>query len=163
MLGSSWVAAQLATSQEGLSSMSELVKVLCVASIGFLYATSSLRKILGFVQLCNSVEQSSFWEDHVRSTDQGINCSHKTAMVSALIEGHITEPCPGPDVSCPNSHNLLNIKRPPLWSSGQSSWLQILRSRVRFPALPDFLRSSGSGTGSTKPREDNGGATWMKN
>jgi hypothetical protein len=35
----------------------------------------------------------------------------------------------------------------PLWSSGQSTWLQIQRSRVRFPALPDFLRSSGSGTG----------------
>jgi hypothetical protein len=33
--------------------------------------------------------------------------------------------------------------------------LQIQRSRVRFPALPDFLRSSGSGTGSTQPREDN--------
>jgi hypothetical protein len=29
----------------------------------------------------------------------------------------------------------------PLWSSGQSSWLQIQRSRARFPALPDFLRS----------------------
>jgi hypothetical protein len=26
---------------------------------------------------------------------------------------------------------------------------------VRLPALPDFLRSSGSGTGSTQPREDN--------
>jgi hypothetical protein len=24
-----------------------------------------------------------------------------------------------------------------------------------FPALPDFLRSSGSGTGSTQPREGN--------
>jgi hypothetical protein len=24
---------------------------------------------------------------------------------------------------------------------------------VRFPALPDFLRSSGSGAGSTQPRE----------
>jgi hypothetical protein len=44
---------------------------------------------------------------------------------------------------------------PPLWSSGQ-------RSRVRFPALPNFLRSSGSGTGSTQPREDNWGTTWMK-
>jgi hypothetical protein len=40
-------------------------------------------------------------------------------------------------------------------SKSQSSWLQIQRSRVRFPALPDFLRSSGSGTGSTQPREDN--------
>jgi hypothetical protein len=32
--------------------------------------------------------------------------------------------------------------------------------RVLFPALPDFLRSSGSGTGSTQPREYNWGATW---
>ena len=46
-------------------------------------------------------------------------------------------------------------KWPPLWSSGQSFWLQIQRSRVRFPALPDFLSSSGSGTGSTQPREVN--------
>ena len=44
---------------------------------------------------------------------------------------------------------------PPLWSSGQSFWLQIQRSRVRFPALRDFLSSSGSGTGSTQPREVN--------
>ena len=35
----------------------------------------------------------------------------------------------------------------PLWSSGQSFWLQIQRSRVRFPALPDFLSSSVSGRG----------------
>jgi hypothetical protein len=28
-----------------------------------------------------------------------------------------------------------------------------LEFQVRFPALPDFLRSSGSGTGSTQPRE----------
>jgi hypothetical protein len=41
----------------------------------------------------------------------------------------------------------------PLWSSGQSSWLQIQRSRVRFPTLPDFLRSSESGMGSSLPRE----------
>jgi hypothetical protein len=40
-----------------------------------------------------------------------------------------------------------------LWSSGQSFWLQIQRSWVRLPALPDFLRGSGSGTGSTQPRE----------
>ena len=35
------------------------------------------------------------------------------------------------------------LNRPPLWSSGQSFWLQIQRSRVRFPALLDFLSSSG--------------------
>jgi hypothetical protein len=44
--------------------------------------------------------------------------------------------------------SLMCRSRPPLWSSAQSSWLQI-------PALPGFLRSSGSGTGSTQAREDN--------
>jgi hypothetical protein len=39
----------------------------------------------------------------------------------------------------------------PLWSSCQTSWLISQSSRVRFPALPDFLSSSGSGTGSTQP------------
>ena len=57
---------------------------------------------------------------------------------------------------------LYNLFWPPLWSSGQSFWLQIQRSRVRFPALPDFLSSSGSRTGSTQPREVNWGATWIK-
>jgi hypothetical protein len=51
--------------------------------------------------------------------------------------------------------DAVSFEGPPLWSGGQSSWLEIQRSRVRFPALPDFLRSSGSGTGSTQPREDN--------
>ena len=46
-------------------------------------------------------------------------------------------------------------EEPPLWSSGQSFWLQTQRSRFRSPALPDFLSSSGSGTGSTQPREVN--------
>ena len=45
------------------------------------------------------------------------------------------------------------VHRPPLWSSGQSFWLQIQGSRVRFPAPPDFLSGSGSGTGYTQPRE----------
>jgi hypothetical protein len=29
-----------------------------------------------------------------------------------------------------------------MWSSDQGFWLQIKRSRVRFPALPDFLELS---------------------
>jgi hypothetical protein len=63
---------------------------------------------------------------------------------------------------CKIKENWRPYLRPPLWSSGQSSWLQIQRTRVRYPALPDFLRSSGSGTGSSQPREDNWGATWME-
>ena len=54
-----------------------------------------------------------------------------------------------------NKTNANVEHRPPLWSSGQSFWLQIQRSRVRFPALPDFLSGSGSGTGYTQPREVN--------
>jgi hypothetical protein len=57
---------------------------------------------------------------------------------------------------------FVNYILSPLWSSGQSSWLQIQGSRFRFPALPDFLRNSGSGTGSTQPRQDNWGATWKE-
>jgi hypothetical protein len=45
-------------------------------------------------------------------------------------------------------------------------WVEFLATdpefRVRFPALPDFLRSSGSGTESTEPREYTWGATWKE-
>jgi hypothetical protein len=51
-------------------------------------------------------------------------------------------------------NRVFPVYRPLLWSSGHSSWLQTPKSRVRFPALPDFLNSCGSGTGSTQPRED---------
>jgi hypothetical protein len=48
-------------------------------------------------------------------------------------------------------HRLSGLFLPPLWSGGQSSWLLTQRVWVRFPAQPDFLSSSGSGTGSTQP------------
>jgi hypothetical protein len=35
-------------------------------------------------------------------------------------------------------------------------------ARLRFPALPDFLKSSGFGTGSAQPREYNWGPAWKK-
>jgi hypothetical protein len=43
--------------------------------------------------------------------------------------------------------NFRRVPRIVVTSSG------LHRSRVRFPALPHILRSSGSGTGSTQPRE----------
>jgi hypothetical protein len=43
----------------------------------------------------------------------------------------------------------ISLLRPPLWSSGQSSWIQTQGSRARFPALPKSLNSSESGTGFT--------------
>jgi hypothetical protein len=43
------------------------------------------------------------------------------------------------------------VQGPPLRSSVHSSWLQALRSRVRFLALSDFLSSRGFGTVSTQP------------
>jgi hypothetical protein len=61
------------------------------------------------------------------------------------------------------SNSLGLSPRPPLWFSGHCSWLQIQRSRVLFPALRDFVRSSVSGMGSTQPREGNWGAAWMEN
>jgi hypothetical protein len=52
---------------------------------------------------------------------------------------------------------VYSAQRPPLWSSGQSSWLQIRR-----PGFDSrhYQKKSGSGTGSTQPREYNWGATW---
>jgi hypothetical protein len=47
---------------------------------------------------------------------------------------------------------------PPLWSSGQSSWLQT--RRPGFDSRHYQKKSSVSGTGSTQPREYNWGATW---
>jgi hypothetical protein len=72
-------------------------------------------------------------------------------------------PCLEWDLNPRSQHSSKRRLRSPLWSSGQSFWLQIQRSRVWFPALPDFPRSRGSGTGSTQPRKDNWGPTWKKN
>ena len=41
-------------------------------------------------------------------------------------------------VKKPNKVVYDHFNRLPLWSSGQGIWLQIQRSWVRFPALPDF-------------------------
>jgi hypothetical protein len=46
-------------------------------------------------------------------------------------------------------YSRICLNRPPLWSNVQSSWLQIQSSRVRLPALPDFLRNSEVNWGNT--------------
>jgi hypothetical protein len=50
-----------------------------------------------------------------------------------------------------DNYNLMDyVKWPLVWPSGRTTDPEV---RVRFPALPDFLRSSGSGKASTQPRE----------
>jgi hypothetical protein len=61
--------------------------------------------------------------------------------------------------------DLVPVVQVAVWDSNINEtrfWLQIQRSRVRSPALPDFLSSSGSGTRSTQPREVNWGATGIR-
>jgi hypothetical protein len=48
-------------------------------------------------------------------------------------------------------------------SSWHSLWSTDPKVRVRFLALPDFLKSSRSGTGFAQPREYNWRATWKRN
>jgi hypothetical protein len=70
--------------------------------------------------------------------------------------GYITEMC---CVSCDIRTQFIYVyveeSRPPLLSSGQEFLATDSEVRVRFLALPHFLSSSGSGTGSTQPREYN--------
>jgi hypothetical protein len=120
-----------------------------------------------------SAHPPSQWQSHYT---QSSHCAEHTTLPSVGLHSKCGYGCRWqrymtwwsltylPDIPSRNEENLTiyKLKWPPLWSSGQSSWLQILRSQVRFPALPDFLRSSGSGAGSTQPREDNWGATWME-
>jgi hypothetical protein len=54
---------------------------------------------------------------------------------------------------------LVFCVRPPLWSSSQSIWTLTQRTRVRFPALPDFLSLERV---PLSPCESKWGATWKK-
>jgi hypothetical protein len=56
-------------------------------------------------------------------------------------------------------YNNIIYNNTPLWSTDRSHWIQIQRSRVQFPVLPDFQRTNGSVMGSTQPCDDNWGTT----
>ena len=108
----------------------------------------------------NNLTKNSYWSLWLLH-------KHSSSLAFNFTEGNqvpeLIRRCPKMKQRLPWSHRLaLHQHRPTLWSSGQSFWLQIQRSRVRFPALPDFLSSSVSGTGSTQPREVNWGTTWIK-
>jgi hypothetical protein len=97
------------------------------------------KKTLHGPEFMNSLQQ---WEEI--SGNNGLP-RRKTALTAILHQVKKLQ----------NTINFCN-----LWSivyvvNGQSSWQQIQRFRVRFPALPDFLRSSGSGMGSIQHREYN--------
>jgi hypothetical protein len=121
---------------------------------------SSSFKSLHFIAVCSTSRTETIWD---AGTDEGVSYTQpplwSSGQSSWLQNG---------EVLCflwgTNWIYLCYVEesRPPLQSSGRSSWLQIQRFRVRFPALPVFLRSSSSGTGSTQLREYNWRATWKK-
>jgi hypothetical protein len=60
---------------------------------------------------------------------------------------------------CSFINNLLLLNFDHVLTASVGQWSEFLATdpdvRIRFPALPDFLRSSGSGTGFTQPGEYN--------
>jgi hypothetical protein len=81
---------------------------------------------------------------HAVDDEETFELVHKTVLRPAITAFQFLHQ------SFRNSLCATNAGRvtPPLWSSGPEV-------RVRFPTLPHFLRSSGSGMGSTQPREYN--------
>jgi hypothetical protein len=82
----------------------------------------------------------------------GILHSHRHENLYSLLKARFVQYL---ELKVVARHGTSVMTGPPLWSSGHSSWLLTQRSRVQFPSLPDFLSSSGSGTGFSQPHEVN--------
>jgi hypothetical protein len=84
------------------------------------------------------------WCYHLRRWHSSV-CSFSLPLVSVTLVWIVLQ------VSSMRHHLLLTLPvlMTAMWSTGQSSQLQRQRFQVRFTALPDFLWSSGSETGST--------------
>jgi ribosomal protein L37E len=85
-------------------------------------------------------------------------CEQLLYLVEHIISSHNLE---GPHIKCCETVNINSCVPfwPPLWSSGQSSWLQIRRPGFDSRHYQK-KKCSGSETGSTQPREYNWGDTW---
>jgi hypothetical protein len=86
--------------------------------------------------------------------DQGLLCWYVHSSAHAHLRRTRTAYTKPPDVCMEDQGENVITLILILWSSGQSSRLLTQRFWVRFPSLPHFLSSSGSGTRSTQPRED---------
>ena len=86
---------------------------------------------------CSEGSNASSGSGDTEGPEEGFSSDHAQVILQSICVRHCL------------------LRGPPLWSGGQSFWLQIQRSWVRFLALPDFLSGSGSGTGYTQPREAN--------
>jgi hypothetical protein len=88
----------------------------------------------------------------IKSSKGKQNCNTRESLIHRTAKDRIASS--NQVVLCIIYWRVYLLSRPPLWSSGQSSWLQIRR--------PGFdsrhyhkKKSSGSGTGCTQPREYN--------
>jgi hypothetical protein len=85
------------------------------------------------------------------SSFQGLYSSESGKATSLYVRMPCNRVTGGIERINENFHFFLESGSLSVWSSSQSFWLLTQRSRVRFLALPNFLSSSGSGTGSTQP------------